>query len=95
MCIIRTKFLLDWSYNNDRKLLSISWNHNPNWLYVSGHPYRILITDGAWSGKANILLNLIKHQQPYTDKIYLYAKDQFESRYQLLINGREKVEIKN
>ena len=40
-----------------------------------------------------MLLNLIKHQQPDIDKIYLYFKDLFESKYQLLINGREKVGI--
>ena len=40
---------------------------------------------------ANVLLNLIKHQRPGIDKIYLYTKDPFESKYQLLINGREKV----
>ena len=28
------------------------------------------------------------------DKIYLYVKDTFESKYQLLINGRKKVGIK-
>ena len=27
-------------------------------------------------------------------KIYLYLKDPFESKYQLVINGREKVGIK-
>ena len=32
----------------------------------------------------------MKHQQPDNDKIYLYVKDLFESKYQLLINGREK-----
>ena len=41
-----------------------------------------------------MLLNLIKHQRPDIDKIYLYVKDQFESKYKLLINGREKVEIR-
>ena len=40
-----------------------------------------------------MLLNLIKHQQPDIDKIYLYVKDPLESKYQSLINGREKVEI--
>ena len=34
------------------------------------------------------------HQRPDIDKIYLYVKDPFESKYQWLINGREKVEIK-
>ena len=41
-----------------------------------------------------MLLNLIK-QQPDIDKIYLYIKDLFESKYQFLINGREKVGIEN
>ena len=40
-----------------------------------------------------MLLNLIKYQRPDIDKIYLYVKDPFESKYQLLINGREKVGI--
>ena len=55
---------------------------------------RILIIGGAASGKTNVLLNLIKHRQPDINKIYLYVKDPFESKYQLLINGREKVGIK-
>ena len=44
--------------------------------------------------KNNVLLKLIKHQRPDMNKIYLYIKDPFKSKYQLLINGREKVEIK-
>ena len=47
------------------------------------------------SGKANLLLKLIKHQQPDIDKIYLYVKDSFQSKYQLLVNGREIIRIKN
>ena len=46
------------------------------------------------SGKTNALLNLIKHQWPDVDKIYLYVKDQVESKYYLLLYGREKVRIK-
>ena len=38
-----------------------------------------------------MVLNLIKHQRPDIDKIYLFVKDSFKSKYQLLINGREKV----
>ena len=43
-----------------------------------------------------MLLKLIKnyYQWPDTDKTYLYVKDPFESKYQLLINEREKVGIK-
>ena len=39
-------------------------------------------------------MNLTKHQQPDIYKIYFYVKDPFESKYQLLINGREKVGIR-
>ena len=41
-----------------------------------------------------MLLNLIKYQRPDVSKIYLYFKYQFESKYQLLVKGREKVCIK-
>ena len=51
----------------------------------------MLITGGSGSGKTYVLLNLIKSQRPDIDKIYLNVKDAFESKYQLRINGREKV----
>ena len=70
-------------------------SNNPNRSYIPDHPYRILIIGGSGSGKTNVLLNLIKHQQPDIDKVYLYAKNPFESKYLLRINGREKVGIKN
>ena len=64
--------------------------HNSNWPYIPDHPYRILIVGGSGSGKTNALLNLINNQ-PDIDKIYLYAKDPYEAKYQYLINIREKV----
>ena len=73
---------------------SVERNCNLNWPYISDHPYRILIIVGSGSGKNNVLLNLIKHQRADTDKNYLYVKDPFESKYQLLINGTEKVGVK-
>ena len=45
--------------------------------------------------KTNALLNLIKHQQPDLDKICLYVKNPFESKYQLFLNEREKVGLEN
>ena len=41
-----------------------------------------------------MLLNLIKNQRPDIDKMYLYVKNPFESKYQQLINGGEKVGFK-
>ena len=70
---------------------SIEINHNPNWLYIPHHSYKILIIGGSRSGKTNALLNLTKHQQPDIDKIYLFIKDPFESKYQLLVSRREKI----
>ena len=55
-------------------------------------PKRILIIRSG-SGKTNRVSNLI-NEWPDIDKTYLYVKDPFESKYQLLINGREKVGIK-
>ena len=70
-------------------------NHNPNWPCIPDHRYRIFITIGSGSGKTNGLLNLVKHQRPDFDKIYLYIKDPLESNNQLLVNGSEKVGIEN
>ena len=46
------------------------------------------------SGKTNALLNL-KEEQNYVDKIYLYAKDLSEPKYDLWIKKSEDVEIKH
>ena len=67
--------------------------HNKNWPYTQDHPYRILIIGGSGSGKTMVLLNLTK-KQPDIDKIYLYAKDPYEAKYQHLINILEKVGLK-
>ena len=38
---------------------------------------------------------MTKHQQPDLDKIYLYIKDLFQSKYQLLIKKRENLGTKS
>ena len=73
------------NYTNENKT-----EHSSKWPYVADHPYRILIVGGSGSVKTNALLNLINNQ-PDIDKIYLYAKDRYEAKYQYLINKREKV----
>ena len=62
-------------------------------MVIPDHPYRILIIGGSGSRKTNVLLNLIS-QQDGIDKIYLYAKDLSEPKYELLIKKLENVGIK-
>ena len=72
-------------YTDENKI-----EHNSKWPYIPDHPHRILIKGGSASGKTNALLDLINNQ-PDIDKIYLYAKDPYETKYQYLINKREKI----
>ena len=76
-------------YTNENKK-----EHNLNWPYISDHPYRILIIGGSGTVKTNALLSLINNQQDI-NKIYLYAKDPYEDKYQYLINKRESVGLKH
>ena len=78
-----------YDYTNENKT-----KNNLNWPYIPDHPYRTLIIGGSGSGKTNALLNLIE-DQPDIDKIYLYAKDPYEDKYQFLINKRESVGFKH
>ena len=65
-----------------------SSSENDDW------PFRMLIIGPSGSGKTKILLHLIDKLHPI-DKIYLYAKDTDEDKYQYLINKREQAGIKN
>ena len=64
-----------------------SSSENDDWLF------RMLFIGPSGSGKTNTLLHLIEKFHPI-DKIYLYAKDTDESKYQYLINKREQAGIK-
>ena len=75
------------NYVNENKT-----KHNKNWPYIPDHSHRILIIGGSGSRKTNLLLNLIENQ-PDIDKIHLYAKDPYKSKYQYLIRKREGVGI--
>ena len=68
--------------------------HNPNWSQTPDHPYRKLVIGGSGSGRANPLFNLI-NEEPDIDKIYSYARDPYEAKYQFLINKRESTGLKN
>ena len=45
----------------------------------------MVIKGGSGSGKTNVLFNSLNNQ-PDIDKIYLYAKDPYEAKYQFFIN---------
>ena len=70
-------------YANENKT-----EYNLKWPYIPDFPYRILIIDGSRSGKTKALLNLINNQ-PDIDKMFLFAKDPYEAKYQFLINKRK------
>ena len=74
-------------------------DHNPNWLQIPNHPYRILIIGGSGSGQTNALFNLIKIQDDddysIINKIYLHVKDPNETKYQNLIKRLEKNGLEN
>ena len=63
-------------------------NDNEDWTYSK------LIIGPSGSGKTNYLLNSIQKENHIIDKIYLYAKDLEEPKYQLLIKKREQAGIK-
>ena len=76
-------------YANEHRI-----SHNPNRPYIPDHPYGLLIIGGSGSWKINTLLNLIINQSDI-DKIYLSAKDLYETKYQFLINKTESIGLKH
>ena len=67
-------------------------NNNTNNIYSYTHPFRILIISPSGSGKTNLLRDIINEREDI-DKIYLFARDLNEHKYELLINTRKKVGI--
>ena len=74
--------------NENKDTTGSSSSERNNW------PFRMLIIGPSGSGKTNTLLHLINNLHPI-DKIYLYAKDINEPKYEYLINKREQAGIKN
>ena len=72
-------------------------DHNLKWPYVPDHSYRMLTIGNYGSRKTNTLLNLIKKQDidSFIYKIYSYAGDVNEPKYQFLIKKCEEVGIKH
>ena len=74
--------------NLDNIVSNKNENKDNNW------PLRMLIIGPSGPGKTNVLLHLINNLHPIA-KIYLYAKDLHEPKYEYLINKREQAGIKN
>ena len=62
----------------------------PSWTPICDCPFRMLLISDSASRKANALLDLVINQ-PHVDYIYLYVKDPFEVKYQLLIKKCKNV----
>ena len=60
-----------------------------NWSQIPD-PYIILRIRGSASGKKNLL-----SQQPNIGKVYLYAKDPYEVKYQFLIHNKQSTGLKH
>ena len=60
-----------------------------NWSQIPD-PYIILRIRGSASGKKNLL-----SQQPNVGKVYLYAKDPYEAKYQFLIHNKQSTGLKH
>ena len=72
--------------NENKDMTGLSSSESNNW------PFRMLIIGPSGSGKTNTLLHLINNLH-LIDKIYLYAKDIHEPKYEYLINKREQAGI--
>ena len=68
--------------------------HNKKWPYIPDHLYTILIIGGSGSGITNALLHLIKTEDDI-EKMYLFAKDLSEPKYEFLIKKHEYVGTKH
>ena len=77
------------NYVNGNKI-----EHNRKRPYIPDHPYRIIIIGGSRSRKTNALINLINEQNDI-DKMYLYARDFSEPKYEYLIKKREDAGIRH
>ena len=77
--------------NLDNIVSNKNENKDNNW------PFRMSTVGPSGSGKSNTLLHLIQNLNETTpvDKIYLYAKDLTEPKYEFLINNRKNAGIKH
>ena len=76
--------LIDKKKNNFKQLYN----------YMPSKRFRMLICGPSGSGKTNALVHMLLKPLIYYDKIYLYAKNIDQEKYQLLANELNKLAVK-
>ena len=76
------------NYDNTNKNRS---NFKQLYSYMPDSCFRMLICGNSGSGKTNVLIHMLKDPLIYYDKIYLYAKNLEQDKYQYLIECLEKI----
>jgi len=79
----------------ENKDLQLDIVQNPP--HLPQHPFRMIINGSSGSGKTNLLLNLLFNAEYSLNfhKIYLYAKDLTEDKYEWLSKKMEKIKNVN
>ena len=72
---------------------SVEITCNLIWHYIIDHLYMILTTFCSGSGKTNLLLNFIKHQQTDIHKTYICQRS-IQIKVSITCQWKKKVEIK-
>ena len=80
------------NYDN---LLNKKNNFKQLYNYMPSKSFRMLICGPSGSGKTNALVHMLLKPLIYYDKVYLYAKNIDQEKYQLLSNELNKVAKKN
>ena len=80
------------NYDN---LLNKKNNFKQLYNFMPSKSFRLLICGPSESGKTNALVHMLLKPLIYYDKVYLYAKNIDQDKYQLLANELNKVAKKN
>jgi len=80
------------NYDN---LLNKKNNFKQLYDFMPSKSFRLLICGPSGSGKTNALVHMLLKPLIYYDKVYLYAKNIDQDKYQLLANKLNKVAKKN
>jgi len=71
------------NYDNNHE---IGTNYKQLYSYMPKNNFRMLIVGPSGSGKTNALMHILHEPLVYFDKLFLYAKNLEQSKYQDLIN---------